>query len=265
MSRKNTQGSENLKRLKPIISLISNIHYVKLIFRSFLFLSAVFAYISDKVWGTQLFDIFSTNPVVFITIWLVFVIEIALRFFPSKLESMGCQKQFRRNFKPREKEKDGYIVHRKYSAIWVALITVAVAATIGVLFYSGVIDEEIIFIICLFFSVFDMVCILFFCPFQEWIMHNRCCVTCQIYNWDYPMMFLPLIFIRNAYTISLLVLSFALVIEWEVLKRKYPERFSEKTNCSLSCENCTEKLCAHKESLRKFLMRHRIYNSKSVK
>lgn len=254
-----------MKRLRPIISLISNIHYVKLFFRSFLFLSAIGSYICDKATGTQLFDLFSNNPIVFITIWLVFVIEIALRFFPSKLESMGCQKQFKRNFKIRETEKREYITHRKYSAIWVALITVAVAAIIGVLYYTNVIDEEIIFIICLFFSVVDMVCILFFCPFQEWIMHNKCCVTCQIYNWDYPMMFLPLIFIRNAYTVSLLVLSFALVIEWEVLKHKYPQRFLEKTNCSLSCENCKEKLCSHKKSLRRFLARHRIYNSKSIR
>jgi hypothetical protein len=195
---------------------------------------------------------------VFFAIWLVFVIEIALRFFPSKLESMGCQKQFSRNFKPRIKEKTDIIVHRKYSAIIVAVITVAIAAIIGILFYTGVIDEEIIFIICLFFSVFDMICILFYCPFQEWIMGNKCCVTCQIYNWDYPMMFLPLIFIRNIYTFSLLMLSFALVIEWEVLKHKYPERFLEKSNCSLSCENCKEKLCSHKVSLKKFLARQRL-------
>jgi hypothetical protein len=249
---------EKLKKLKPFISLISNIHYIKLFFRSFLFLSAIVAYVCDRITGTHLFDLFSTNPVVFFAIWLVFVIEIALRFFPSKLESMGCQKQFSRNFKPRIKEKTDIIVHRKYSAIIVAMITVAVAAIIGILFYTGVIDEEIIFIICLFFSVFDMICILFYCPFQEWIMGNKCCVTCQIYNWDYPMMFLPLIFIRNIYTFSLLMLSFALVIEWEVLKHKYPERFLEKSNCSLSCENCKEKLCSHKVSLKKFLARQRL-------
>lgn len=256
-----------MKKLKPIISVISNIHYIKLFFRSFLFLSAVFAYICDRINRTELFDFYSHRPVVFITIWFLFVIEIALRFFPSKIESMGCQKQFERNFKPREVPKEGTILHRKKSNIIVAGITVAVAAIIGILFYSGVIDEEIIFIICLFFSVFDMVCILFFCPFQEWIMQNKCCVTCQIYNWDYPMMFLPLIFVRNIYTFSLLVLSFALVIEWEILRKKYPERFLEKTNCSLSCENCKEKLCSHKKSLRRFLARHRIklYNSKSIK
>ena len=253
------------KKLAPVISFISNIHYIKLAFRSFLFLAAVCAYICDRVWRTELFDFYSHRPVVFITIWLVFVVEIALRFFPSKIESMGCQKQFKRNFKTRKEPKENTILHRRGSNIIVAVITIAVAAIIGALFYGGVIDEELIFIICLFFSVFDMICILFFCPFQEWIMGNKCCVTCQIYNWDYPMMFLPLIFVRNAYTLSLLLLSFALVIEWEILRKKYPERFLEKTNCSLSCENCQEKLCSHKKSLRRFLAKHRIYNSKSIK
>jgi hypothetical protein len=94
-------------------------------------------------------------------------------------------------------------------------------------------------------------------------MKNKCCVTCQIYNWDYPMMFLPLIFIPNFYTWSLLGLSLALVIEWEILKKLYPERFLERTNCSLSCENCREKLCSHKTSLKRFLSKVRAHMHKN--
>ena len=243
-----------MKKAKKVLSLISNIHYLKLGFRSLLFLSAVGAYLADRFVGhSYLLDIFSDKPIVFRIIWAVFIVEIFLRFFPSRLESMGCQKQFKRNFKPREVPKEDVITHKKYSAITVAFITVLAAAIVGLLYYTHVIDEEIIFIICLFFSIVDMVCILFFCPFQEWIMKNKCCVTCQIYNWDYPMMFLPLIFIPNFYTWSLLGLSLALVIEWEILKKLYPERFIERSNCSLSCENCREKLCSHKASLKRFL------------
>ncbi|MBQ2755884.1 MAG: hypothetical protein IJF27_04355 [Oscillospiraceae bacterium] len=252
-----------MKKVKKVLSLISNIHYIKLGFRILLFLAALCAYIVDIMTGhSYLMDLWSDKPIVFHAIWLVFVVEIALRFFPSRLESMGCQKQFKRNYRPRTQEPGSLIVHKKYSAITVAVITVAVAAIVGVLYYTGVIDAQIIFIICLFFSIVDMVCILFFCPFQEWIMKNKCCVTCQIYNWDYPMMFLPLIFVKNFFTWSLLGLSFALVIEWELLKYRYPQRFVEATNCSLSCENCREKLCSHKKSLRRFLAKHRIYKSK---
>ena len=35
----------------------------------------------------------------------------------------------------------------------------------------------------------------------------------------------------------------------EIAVYRYPERFSEKTNAYLHCENCTEKLCTHKKQL----------------
>jgi hypothetical protein len=253
-----------MKKAKKVLSLISNIHYLKLGFRILLFCTALGSYLIDVLTGhNYLMDIFSDKPIVFRIIWAIFIVEIALRFFPSRLESMGCQKQFKHNYKPRIPADDNVISHKKYSAIIVAIITVIAAAIVGILYYTHIIDESIIFIICLFFSIVDMVCILFFCPFQEWIMKNKCCVTCQIYNWDYPMMFLPLIFIKNFYTWSLLGISLALVIEWEILKALYPERFLERSNCSLSCENCREKLCSHKTSLRRFLAKIRSHKNKT--
>ncbi|MCF0120034.1 MAG: hypothetical protein HUJ65_00225, partial [Oscillospiraceae bacterium] len=40
--------------------------------------------------------------VVPIICWVAFVTEMVLRFFPSRTESMGCQKQFRRNYIPKK-------------------------------------------------------------------------------------------------------------------------------------------------------------------
>ena len=108
-------------------------------------------------------------------------------------------------------------------------------------------------ILALFYSVCDMICILFFCPFQTWIMKNRCCVSCRIYNWDYAMMFTPVVFIKNPFTISLFVVAALLLLEWEILYRKFPERFCINTNKTLSCANCKEKLCKHKKQLRNFV------------
>ena len=93
------------------------------------------------------------------------------------------------------------------------------------------------------------ICILFFCPFQTWFMKNKCCGSCRIYNWDYAMMFTPLFFVRENYAWSLLVLSIALLVRWEVTFYLHPERFSENTNEYLMCRNCTERLCAHKKQL----------------
>ena len=63
------------------------------------------------------------------------------------------------------------------------------------------------------------------------------------------MMFTPLFFIQKSYTWSLLVLSVALLVRWEITFYLHPERFSEKTNDYLQCKNCTEKLCVHKRQL----------------
>ena len=99
------------------------------------------------------------------------------------------------------------------------------------------------------YSVCDVICILFFCPFQSWFLKNKCCSACRIYNWDYAMMFTPLFFVRKGYTWSLLALSVALLVRWEIVFYRHPERFSEKTNEYLRCANCTEKLCVHKKQL----------------
>ncbi len=63
-------------------------------------------------------------------------------------------------------------------------------------------------------------------------------------------MFTPLFFIRKGYAWSLLVLSVALMVRWEITFYRHPERFSEQTNEYLQCKNCTEKLCTHKKQLK---------------
>ncbi len=86
-------------------------------------------------------------------------------------------------------------------------------------------------------------------------MKNKCCVNCRIYNWDYAMMFTPLFFVKRSYSWSLLALSLALLIRWEITFFNHPERFSANTNAYLQCSNCSEKLCAHKKQLQ-VLWRH---------
>ena len=107
-------------------------------------------------------------------------------------------------------------------------------------------------LLSIFYSVCDMICILFFCPFQTWMMKNKCCSTCRIYNWDYIMMFTPLLVVDNPYAKCLVGLSLLLLIRWELNYFMHPERFYEETNCALSCANCKEKLCHHKKQLRSF-------------
>ena len=244
--------------MKRFISKTTTYHYIKLVWRSLLFLAVLTLYIVNKVRDKQfdpLLENLSSNKYVMaiiIAIWAIFVIEILLRFFPSKIESMGCQKQFKRNYIPKEpamtpNKQSGWRTFAVFAA-WIALNAIFVT-----LYFTHVIDGGILIIISLFYSVCDMICILFFCPFQTWFMKNRCCVSCRIYNWDFAMMFTPVAFIKNAFCISIFALAILLLLEWEILYRKFPERFCRNTNEAISCANCTEKLCKHKRQLQSFI------------
>lgn len=237
---------------KHKLSHISVLHYFKLFFRSLLFLAATMLYIINRVQRTD--DVFGgmeNNIWLLAIIWLVFLVEMIFRFFPSRMESMGCQKQFSGNYRPTgEGQPQLQSWKRTFS---VAVVWLALNAVFGVLFYTHIIDEGILILISLLFSVCDMICILFFCPFQTWFMKNKCCTSCRIYNWDYAMMFTPLVFVKNPFTWSLFVCALALLIRWEVTVRLHPERFSENSNACLSCSQCKENLCQHKKQLRHFL------------
>jgi len=241
---------------KRRLTLICVLHYVKLLYRSLLFVLALAVYViarirnsGDVFWG------FEDNYWLLGIIWVVYAAGMASRFFPSKTESMGCQKQFKRNYKPTESDSPEILSWRRTLAViisWVVLNGIFVA-----LYYTGVFDSGIMVLISLAYGVCDMICILFFCPFQTWIMKNRCCTVCRIYNWDFAMMFTPLAFVPNVFAQTLFALSLILLLPWEIALHRHPERFSEKTNSCLSCRNCKEKLCHHKTQLKSFLEKNK--------
>lgn len=237
---------------KQKLSIISTMHYFKLIYRSLLFAAALIYWILEKINGIESpFDDVKHRSLILAVIWIVFAIEMVLRFFPSKTESMGCQKQFKKNYaQTGESVPDRMSWKRTFA---VASVWILLNGIIGALYLLGVYDGGVLLLVSLLFAVCDMICILFFCPFQTWFMKNKCCTTCRIYNWDYAMMFTPLVFINNVYARSLFILSIILLIEWEILYKRFPERFVENCNSSLSCASCQEKLCHHKKQLQHYL------------
>ena len=241
-----------MKKIKSHLSKISILHLFKLVGRSLILAAALVLYIISRIAGLPyVFGGYEEIPIVLGTIWVIFVLEMALRFFPSKLESPGCQKQFKRNYIPTGESTP--VVQSWRRTALVAAIWIALNAVIGALYFAGIIDEGILILVSLAYGVCDMICILFFCPFQAWFMKNRCCTDCRIYNWDYAMMFTPLVFIPRWYTWSLLGLSLLLLVYWEICFYLHPERFSERTNAGIACQNCTEKLCKHKRHLMSFI------------
>jgi len=246
------------------LSAISVFHYLRLVYRSVLFIWLLITYILYRFRsGSAVPDAVERRPVILAVTWGVFVLEMVLRFFPSNLESPGCQKQFKRNY-----IKSGEVnieVQDNNATMLVALIWLIFNGIIGALRMADVIDDGILYLICSAYSVCDMICILFFCPFQTWFLKNKCCGTCRIYNWDYAMMFTPLFFVRRQYTWSLLALSLALLVRWEITFYRHPERFAENTNEYLRCANCKEKLCSHKKQLRKLWKEVEKYTASRIK
>ena len=230
------------------ISIVSFLHYVRLAYRSVLFILLLISYIGFRLnRGEQITTTLERMPAILVVTWAVFAIEMVFRFFPSRYESPGCQKQFARNY-----IKSGstqIIIPDNNAAVLVALIWIVFNGIFGAMHMAGILDDGIMILLCSAYSVCDLICILFFCPFQTWFLKNKCCSSCRIYNWDYAMMFTPLFFVRRYYSWSLLALSVALLVRWEITFYRHPERFSEKTNDYLQCRNCTEKLCSHKKQL----------------
>ena len=252
------------RKRKRKISIVSMLHYIRLVYRSVLFVMLLITYIRYRLdRGEAIIDSVEKMPLILSVIWAVFFVEMVLRFLPSKYESPGCQKQFARNYM--KSGSTEISIPDNHATVLVALSWIVFNGIFGALHMEGILDDGIMLLLCSAYSVCDIICILFFCPFQTWFMKNKCCSVCRIYNWDYAMMFTPLFFVRKIYSWSLLALSVALLIRWEITFYLHPERFSEKTNDYLRCRNCTEKLCAHKKQLKSLWRQIEEYSSERIR
>lgn len=117
------------------------------------------------------------------------------------------------------------------------------ALTAGILAWFGVLNERTALLWSLGYFLFDMVCVVLWCPLQLVLMHNRCCTTCQIFNWDAIMVATPLVFVGGWFGWILVVLALVILVRWELAAVRHPERFDERTNARLSCAQCPDKLC----------------------
>ena len=199
-------------------------HYLKLAFRIVLFITALALYVIGRANSSALpFGEAGSNPVFWGLLWLFFVSGMVLRIFPSKVETIGCQKQLKRNFIPTDEKKPRLTSWKgtfSLAVCWIALNLV-----FGILYLTDVFDAGILMLISLAYSVCDIVCILFYCPLRDLFLKNKCCADCRIYNWDYAMMFTPFIFIPHPYTWSLLGLSLVLLAVWVKSRADpYPKR-----------------------------------------
>lgn len=107
----------------------------------------------------------------------------------------------------------------------------------------NLLNERIALLWSLMYFVSDMICVVFWCPLQLLLMHNRCCTTCQIFDWDAIMVATPLLFVGGWFGGLLLLLALVILVRWELAALRHPERFDERTNARLTCAQCTDQLC----------------------
>ncbi len=182
-------------------------------------------------------------------IWFIWMLDMILQLCRvPKYWPLGSQKYREERFK-----KPILMINKTHikrimkemnkDAVSVAIAWILLVAVIDILYLTNVIHFQTVIIISTAFYVCDVICIIGWCPFKTFFMHNKCCTTCRIFNWDHAMMFTPLIAIPGIWTYSLVIMSLIVVIVWETACSNHPERFMEKTNISLRCNHCKDKLC----------------------
>ena len=189
-------------------------------------------------------------------LWGVWIIDMLLQLIPLKsgIMALGSQKLFRRHFHAAEAASSRMraafktMTRRAYAVlvVWALLV-----ASLGILHAKKLLDDLDLLWISVLFYVCDLICVLFWCPFRQFFMKNRCCTTCRIFNWDHLMMFSPLIFVSGFFARSLVVMSVIVFLVWELTAFLHPERFWEGTNDTLKCRNCTDRLCIHAKKIHK--------------
>ena len=198
---------------------------------------------------------FLKGPSLLHILWLIWVCDMLMQLIPlnKTLVSLGSQKLFRCHFRPaaepsvpqmRRAMKEMDLRAAAVFVMWTAFTSV-----LGLLRHLKILSDNLLLWISVVFYVCDLICVLFWCPFRQLILKNRCCTTCRIFNWDHLMMFSPLIFLNSFYARSLVAMAAAVFLVWEITLRRHPERFLESTNLALRCGSCTDRLCSHGKKL----------------
>ena len=230
----------------------------KLFIRVAIFLFVFAIYIINKEWIKEIltmefsFGIINYGITPMHAIWLVFMVMMITHLFPSDKLSMALLKNKKKTYV----EVPGYsqlelmkFVQQQNIKAWsIMLLWLCFNAIWGMLYLFGIMDGADLFMLTVFYFLCDYICILFFCPFQNFIMKNKCCVNCRIYDWGHFMMFTPMLFIKNFYCWSLFFTALVVLIRWEIVYAMYPERFWSGSNQTLQCSSCKDKTCQWKKA-----------------
>ena len=232
--------------------MASKINKCKLIFRAVLFFPYLYYYLFKR---EQLIKIIEWNIGLGITplhiLWLILIVELIIVPIPSLNYHVSRGKQFKNFYIPTNNAANNAnhkdLLHHTKTMNRRAAITMGIwlllTGAIGFLYIKRIISKIEMYLFMLFFYLGDQICINIWCPFQFFIMKEKCCNACRIYNWGHFMMYSHFVFIPSFFTLSLFGMGLLILIQWEYLHYKHPHRFYEGTNLSLQCSYCKSPGC----------------------
>ena len=224
----------------------------KFLFRLAVFLAVAAVYLLDRqALDFRRRDAFLLSGI----LWLCVLLSMLAQLSSSSRLTTGCMKQYPSRYDP----VPGYdpealrqaVRAQDRGAFKVLAVWLGINLGFGILFHMGVLDVPELVLLCALCYLCDLVCVLFFCPFQFFLMRNRCCVNCRIFAWGSWMMAAPLMLVPHFYAQSLFWAGVLVLAVWELRYRRHPERFWSGSNRTLQCAQCREQLCRYKNHLYK--------------
>lgn len=246
--------------MKLMKTKMMNRYLIKFMIRIIIFLIVFSVYLFNKQLLLQLVNTpirYGITPLHIL--WLGFMIMMFIHIFPKEPFTMALLKSEEKIYEPvKDYDEVGlfrFVKNQNHKAWIVMLIWLVFNAIFGILYAFNIIDKADLYMLTVFYFLCDYICILIYCPFQSHIMKNKCCVNCRIYDWGHFMMFTPMIFIRSFYTWSLFFTSCVVLIRWELIYAKHPERFWSGSHKNLQCAYCKDKTCQIKNNIKAYALK----------
>lgn len=128
-------------------------------------------------------------------LWEAVLASMVAQLDPGSGLTTGCMKQYPTGYAAVENYDPQALAQavkkQNRGAAKVAAVWLAVNLTLGLLHRLKRISVSTLVLLCAFFFLCDLICVLFFCPFQTFLMGNQCCVNCRIFAWGSWMMAAP--------------------------------------------------------------------------
>lgn len=213
--------------------------------------ACVLYFVSPELLDIKNFNFFSGFTLTHV-IWLFLLIAILFSIIPKAKVSIGSLKNRKKYYMPIDFDLEMLKAYKKTNdrkALIIAIVWIAFNSLFWILYALNIISSKELLLLVLAFAVADIICVLFFCPFQLFL-RTRCCTTCRIFVWDHLLMLTPIIPVLGFFSLSLLVLAVCFFLAWEISWHLHPEYFWDGSNKNLKCSSCNEKLCKIKKPLK---------------